>query len=363
MSKKVAVFGKMGFKFVPIIEKNFADKYDDWQVTSWPCDDDTAARDAILADCEAAVMSADFILTPGNFGALMAAPNLKILLQPWVGTDWLDAGFLPKGLRFCNAGGHAAPMAEYVLGTMLEHALELRQIHQNMLDGNWTRSGRNASPEARHGDLSGKHVGIVGYGEIAQAVAARAHAFGMSVSAVARSKRDKTPAPLSWIGTQADLPKLLGESDYIIMTCDLNDETEGMIDAAAFGHMKESAYLINVARGEVVDEDALFAALTSKRIAGAALDTWYRYPSNVANAEADPDRGGAYQGSKHDFNSLDNVLLTPHVSAHTFGADRGRYESIADSLCSYAALNGKEGDVKRQVTTGTGENLDGFQMP
>ena len=125
MSKKVAVFGKMGVKFVPIIEKNFADKYDDWQVTSWPCDDDTAARDAILADCEAAVMSADFILTPGNFGALMAAPNLKILLQPWVGTDWLDAGFLPKGLRFCNAGGHAAPMAEYVLGTMLEHAFAL----------------------------------------------------------------------------------------------------------------------------------------------------------------------------------------------------------------------------------------------
>jgi phosphoglycerate dehydrogenase-like enzyme len=147
------------------------------------------------------------------------------------------------------------------------------------------------------------------------------------------------------------------------MTCDLNDETEGMIDAAAFGHMKEGAYLINVARGEVVDEDALFAALTSKRIAGAALDTWYRYPSNVANAEADPDRGSAYQGSKHDFNSLDNVLLTPHVSAHTFGADRGRYESIADSLCSYAALNGKDGDVMRQVTTGTGENLDGFQMP
>lgn len=100
MTKKVAVFGKMGVKFAPIIEENFADKYEDWQVTSWPCDDDIAARDAVLAECEAAVMSADFILTPGNFGALMAAPNLKILLQPWVGIDWLDDGFLPKGLRF-----------------------------------------------------------------------------------------------------------------------------------------------------------------------------------------------------------------------------------------------------------------------
>ena len=221
------------------------------------------------------------------------------------------------------------------------------------------RAGRNAAPEARHGDLLGKHVGIVGYGEIAQAVASRAAAFDMSVSAVARSERDKTPAPLEWIGTQADLPKLLAESDYIIMTCDLNDETEGMIDAAAFAQMKENAYIINVARGEVIDEDALFAALSSKRIGGAALDTWYRYPTNIANAEPDPDRGGPYQGSKHDFNSLDNVLLTPHMAAHTFGADRGRYVSIAESLCSYA----EGADVKRQVATGTGENLEGFEMP
>jgi len=190
-------------------------------------------------------------------------------------------------------------------------------------------------------------------------VASRAAAFGMSVSAVARSKRDKTPAPLDWIGTQADLPKLLAESDYIIMTCDLNDETEGMIDVAAFGQMKESAYIINVARGEVIDEDALFDALSKKQIAGAAIDTWYRYPTNILDAEPDPDRGGPYQGSKHDFNSLYNVLLTPHMAAHTFGADRGRYVSIAESLCSYA----EGADVKRQVATGTGENLEGFAIP
>ena len=359
MTKKVAVFGEMGVNFAPIIEEYFAAKQKDWQVTTWACDGDEAARDAVLAECEAAVMSADFILTPGNFGALMAAPNLKILLQPWVGTDWLDAGFLPKGLIFCNAGGHAAPMAEYVLGTMLEHALELRTMHSDMLAGKWRRAGRNAAPEARHGDLLGKHVGIVGYGEIAQAVASRAAAFDMSVSAVARSERDKTPAPLDWIGTQDDLPKLLAESDYLIMTCDLNDETEGMIDATAFAQMKDTAYIINVARGEVIDEDALFEALQSKRIGGAALDTWYRYPVNIADTEPDPDRGGPYQGSKHDFNSLDNVLLTPHMAAHTFGADRGRYVSIAESLCSYA----EGADVKRQVATGTGENLEGFAIP
>ena len=359
MSRTVAVFGEMGARHASVIETLLTAHDGEWQVEIWPCNDDIAARDAVIEKCEAAVMSADFILTPGNFGALMGAPNLKILLQPWVGTDWLDPGFLPKGLKICNAGGHAAPMAEYVLGTMLEHALDLRQLHTDMTQGKWHRAGRNAALEARHGDLKERHVGIIGYGEIAQAVAERAAAFGMSLSAFARSKRETTPAPLDWIGTREDMPRLLAESDYIVVTCDLNDETEGMIDAAAFEQMKDTAYIINVARGEVIDEDALFDALQNKRIGGAALDTWYRYPSNITDAEPDPDRGGPYQGSKHDFLSLDNVLLTPHAAAHTLGADRGRYECIAQSLISYS----KGEEISRFVTEGTGENLDGFEIP
>ena len=129
-----------------------------------------------------------------------------------------------------------------------------------------------------------------------------------------------------------------------------------MIDADAFALMKPTAYLINVARGEVIVEKALYTALKERRIDGAALDTWYRYPGTVENAEPDPDRGGPFQGSQYDFNALDNVLLTPHSSAHTFDADEGRYVSIAKSLREYA-----QGQTpKRLVATGTGENLGDF---
>ena len=77
------------------------------------------------------------------------------------------------------------------------------------------------------------------------------------------------------------------------------------------------------------------------------------------HAEPDPDRGGPFQGSQFDFNALDNVLLTPHSSAHTYAADEGRYVSIGQSLREYA-----QGEIpKRHVATGTGDNLDGFQMP
>ncbi len=259
----------------------------------------------------------------------------------------------------CNAGGHAASMAEHVMASSLEHAIELRAQHADMLGGRWYRSGRNSAPDARHGHLNGKTLGLVGFGEIARAVVRRANAFNMNCRAVARSAREQTPDGLDWIGTQAELPRLLNESDYIALTCDLNAETEGMIDADAFALMKPTAYLINVARGEVIVEKALYTALKEQRIDGAALDTWYRYPSTIENAEPDPDRGGPFQGSQYDFNALDNVLLTPHSSAHTYHADEGRYVSIAKSLREYA-----QGQTpKRLVVTGTGEKLGGFKLP
>ncbi len=358
MTRHIAVFGKMGLNYGHLIEAAL-DDIAGWQVDVWPCDDNLAARDAMLETCEAAIMGPDFILIPGNFAALMAAPNLKLVAQPWVGTDWLDPGFLPKGLMVCNAGGHAASMAEHVMASILEHAVELRAQHAEMLCGRWYRSGRNSAPDARHGHLNGKTLGLVGFGEIARAVVRRANAFNMKCCAVARSARKQTPDGLDWIGTQAELPRLLNESDYIALTCDLNAETEGIIDADAFVLMKPTAYLINVARGEVIVEKALYTALKERRIDGAALDTWYRYPRTVENAEPDPDRGGPFQGSQYDFNALDNVLLTPHSSAHTFDADEGRYASIAKSLREFA-----QGQTpKRLVATGTGENLGDFKLP
>ncbi len=359
MPRHIAVFGKMGQVYAPLLAEALATLDDEWQLHIWACTDDVAPRDAAIALCEVAIISPDFVLTAGNFGALMGAPHLKMMVQPWVGVDWIDPTFLPQGLLVCNAGGHGAPMAEYALGAILEHVLELRAQNGDMQRGDWSRSGRNAAPAVRHGDVAQKKLALIGYGEIAQEIAKRARAFDMQVSAIARRKRDTTPPELAWIGTQSDLLKLLRDSDFIVITCDLNEETQGMINADAFAAMKRHAYIVNVARGEIIDEDALFDALKTKRIGGAALDTWYRYPSDVAAAEPDPDRGGAFQGSRHDFLSLDNVLLTPHSAAHTNGADEGRYRSIATSLRQY----GEGAPMTRHVITGTGGNPDGFKMP
>ena len=157
-----------------------------------------------------------------------------------------------------------------------------------------------------HGEAAGKTIGIVGFGRIGKAIAVRARAFGMRVLAVNRSGAPAAEADrierFGW------LEWLLAESDYVVLACPLTDETRGMIGAAAFRSMKPSAMLINVARGPVVDEDALYEAMASRRIAAALLDAWYTYPTL---AEPNP------RPSRYDFDKLDNVRATPHMSGWT----------------------------------------------
>jgi phosphoglycerate dehydrogenase-like enzyme len=344
-SPLLGVFGQVGQKFLP----QFRDALPNWEVIGWTNADPAALRDQILQSCQAAVMGPDFILGPGNLPALLTAPKLELLVQSWAGTDWASPALLPQGVTLCNSGGHGAPMSEFVMAAILAHVTEIRELEAELRRGDWSRSGRNPDPAVLHGDLAGKTIGLVGYGEIAQAIAKRAQNFDVRLIAIARSERSAAPAPLDWIGTSKDLHRLCNESDIIVVTCDLNAETEGLIDAAAFGAMQPHCFLINVARGEVVAEKALYEALATRQIAAAAIDTWYRYPTNVLDPEPDPDHGGPFRGSRFDFYSLNNIVVTPHCSANSQGADIGRYRIIIETMTDFAA--GKE--LKRAVMTGT----------
>lgn len=354
-ARTIAVFGQTGTQYAPLIAEHLAAF--DIEVHCWSgkgqttklASDDMVARDALIAQAEAAVISPDFLLTPGNFAALIRGKNLKLIAQPWVGVDWIDPMQLPNGLIYCNAGGHAAPIAEYVLCTILEHTLSLQQADHDLRNGRWYRSGRNNNADARHDDVANKRLGIIGYGEIGTAIATRAVAFDIEVAAIVRTPRTP-PTPLTWLGGRDELPRLLKTSDFLVIACDLNTETQDLIDTKAFDLMPPHAFLVNVARGEIVNEDALYDALCTKKIAAAAIDTWYRYPNNVVTPEPDPERGGVFQGSRHDFNALDNMLITPHCAAHTHGADLGRYISLAETLAAY--LSGQT--MRRHVITGGG---------
>ncbi len=297
-----------------------------WRIEQWQPGDDEARLGDLMSRADAVVPGGDALMAGGVFGALANAHNLKFLQLPFTGYEWLDFAQLPKGLVVANAYGHEIAMAEFVLGAMLQREKDFCALDRAFRAGSWLHRAVGVN-DFGQGELAGKTLGLVGYGAIGGEIAKRAAAFDMRVIAVSRSKRD-APPPLAWHGIMEKLPELLATSDYVALTCALNDETRGLIGTEEFAAMKSDATLINVARAGVVDENALYDALEEKRIGGAILDVWYQYP---AGSPPNPESGGPAPSAR-DFAALDNVLMTPHCSANTEGSDVRRYQGIARNL-------------------------------
>jgi phosphoglycerate dehydrogenase-like enzyme len=143
----------------------------------------------------------------------------------------------------------------------------------------------------------------------------------MHVIAVNRTVRAPTPGVASVIGLDG-LHEALAQADFVVLACALTSETTGLIDAAALAAMKRTSVIVNVARGPVIDEAALWEALREQRIAGAAIDTWWRYPTTAT--------GGLEEGPA--FHTLQNVLLSPHIAGWTSGTVIRRTRFIAANL-------------------------------
>ena len=144
----------------------------------------------------------------------------------------------------------------------------------------------------------------------------------MRVVGIRRSKQ-LTPPFLDWLGTSDRLDDLLRESDFVVVACNLNEETEGMIGAPQFAMMKPDSVIINVARGRIIAEEPLYNALKNKEIGGAVLDTWYNYIG--------PDKKEVWP-SNFPFQDLDNVILSAHESASTPEQVERRWKFVASNL-------------------------------
>lgn len=255
-----------------------------------------------------------------------AARALRIIQAPGTGVDAYDASALPPGCALCNVYEHATPIAEYTMGALV--ALTTGMVVRDGLlrQGVWDGTGRRDG--VPHDELSGGTLGLLGYGTIGREIAHRATAFGMKVCAV-RSRRavGQTEPLLAWIGGPERLRELLETCDHLVVCCPLTPETRGLLNAERLAWMKPGAYVINVARAEIAHEDALFTALKSGRLAGAALDVWYRYPGSgeerllPANAP---------------FHELPNVIMTPHLSAWTNAMIERRWSKMAANFDAFA---------------------------
>jgi len=272
-------------------------------------------------DLAPALADADVLISLVWNKTFPATPKLKLIQSPGTGVDSIDFAAVPPGVRVCNCYGHAEGTAEYVMLALLLWCQMsfVPSAESFRTERSWRYSGRVNGPINE--ELHGKTVGIVGLGAIGKAVAARTKAFGTRVLGCNRTLRE-----VPHVDAQYPLDRIeefLAQCDFVVIAAALAPETERLFDAKRFAAMKPSAVLVNVGRGHIMDEDALWAALKDKRIRGATLDVWYAYPSKD-NLTIAP--------SKYPFHELDNVWMTPHIAAWTTGMVDRRWSEIAENL-------------------------------
>jgi phosphoglycerate dehydrogenase-like enzyme len=266
----------------------------------------------------------DVLVTLAFTEAMSAAgTRLKLVQVPGAGLDRIARSAIRPGVALANAYGHETGIAEYVMGAMLVLTRSFRRIDAALRGGTWESQWRpGVPPPPPWPELAGRTLGILGYGHIGQALATRARAFDMRVCAIRRTVGDSFEDDLELLGGLDILAEVLRRADYLAVTLPLTVETRGLLGAAQLALMPSHAILVNVGRAEILDEDALYEALAAGRLAGAALDVWYRYP-----VSPEPT-----QPSRRPFQELDNVLMTPHVSGWTDGMLAARAEVVTENI-------------------------------
>jgi D-3-phosphoglycerate dehydrogenase len=240
---------------------------------------------------------------------LRAATRLKVIAKWGTGIDSIDARAAAQlGIKVCNTpGAFTDPVADTVLGYILCFARRLPWMDREMRQGLWTKSAGRALSECT--------LGVIGVGNIGRAVVRRARACGMMVLG-----NDPVPIPASFIAEtelrMLPLDALLATADFVTLHCDLNPTSFHLIGRDQLALMRPSAYLINTARGPVVDEPALVAALSARRLAGAALDVF-----EIEPLPADSP-----------LRQMDNCLLAPHNANSGYAARQRVHEATIANL-------------------------------
>lgn len=270
---------------------------------------DGADRSQLLS----AIADADAILvrsaTQVDAEAIAAAPQLKVIARAGVGLDNVDIKAATQaGVMVVNAPtSNIVSAAELTIGHILSLARHIPAASAALKNGEWKRSKYTGV------ELFEKKVGIIGLGRIGALIAARLQAFETKILAY---DPYVTSARAAQLGVQlVSLDELLEQSDFISIHMPKTPETVGMIGAAAFEKMKNTAYIINVARGGLVDEAELYTALKEGKIAGAGIDVFVKEPSTDL-----------------PFFGLDNVVVTPHLGASTDEAQEKAGISVAKSV-------------------------------
>lgn len=242
---------------------------------------------------------------------LDSAPNLKYISKFGTGVDSIDLDTASeKGVTVTNTPGqNASSVADLAIGLLLSISRNISKSNEIVKSGNWKLLMGN--------DVEGKRLGIIGFGEIGKKVAKRATGFDMDIVSFANYKDEETAKALgvTFIG----LEELLQTSDYVVICTNLKKSTFHLLNKERLELMKQSAYLINISRGDLIDESALIECLQENGIKGAALDVFSQEPPNLELAQ------------------LENVLCSSHIGGATEECSDRIGNVILDNMKNYLA--------------------------
>jgi len=275
---------------------------------------------AAVADCEGLIVRSE---TKVNAGVMDAAKKLRVIGRAGVGVDNIDVpAATARGIVVMNApDGNTITTAEHTIALLVALARNVPQANTSVKASKWERKRFIGA------ELQGKTLGIVGLGRIGRAVAIRARAFGMKIVAhdpflAVEQARELEIEP-------ASLDEVFSRADFLTVHTPLTNETRGIVGREAFAKMKAGSRVINCARGGLIDEAALYEAISSGKIAGAALDVFEQEPPP----------------SDHPLLTLDEVIVTPHLGASTTEAQEGVAFTVAEQMRDYLLSGALRGAV------------------
>ena len=275
----------------------------------------------LVADAAAIIVRSETKVTPK---VIAAAPQLRVVGRAGVGVDNIDVeAATQRGVVVMNTpAGNTLSTAELSFAMLLNLARKVPQAHASMVEGKWDRKQFQGT------ELAGKTLGVLGMGRIGTEVAKRALAFGMRVIGYDPFLNESRARALG-IDLASDLDQVYRDADYLTVHMPVTEQTRGMLNTAAFAKMKPGVRIVNCARGEIIVEADLIAALDSGKVAGAALDVFIAEP----------------MAADHPFRKHPGLILTPHLGASSNEAQIKCGIEVAEVIAAYLLT----GEVRNAV--------------
>ena len=250
------------------------------------------------------------------------APKLRMIQSFGAGIDKIDMNAVREreDLIVCNSHINSAEVAEYAISLLLAVAKHIIPSDRELRTGNWIH--RWGGP-VHNLEIRGKKVLIIGLGHIGADIAKRLKSFDVTISAATFSGESRNADLVDKVLNIKEIEQQVKDTDFIILSLPLTDKSKGLVDREFLSWMKPTSVLVNISRGQIVDELALYEALNEKRIHGAGIDVWWRYPSKW--------RGTAIPPADVPFHELDNIVISPHRAAYS--------ENIRSDLNKFAGEN------------------------